>query len=74
MLSAKLTISDQTVAIENLKVKNNIVSAQVSHFLAERQSFEESFENLRQQLGVLHSEKLELSQLIRDRESTMPTS
>jgi len=46
-LSAKLTISDQNVEIENLKFKLQSVSSQVNQFVAERRTFEESFENMR---------------------------
>jgi prefoldin subunit 5 len=39
--------------------------------MEERRNFEESFEVLRSQLELLQSEKLELSQMIRERESTL---
>lgn len=47
LLAAKLTMSDNNVEIENLKVKNDIVSNQVNQFFEERRNFESSFENLR---------------------------
>ena len=46
-------------------------SGQVNQILEERRNFEESFDNLRSQLEVLQSEKLELSQMIRERESSL---
>ena len=43
----------------------------MSQFLEERRNIDESFENLRSQFEVLQSEKLELSQMVRDRENAM---
>jgi len=54
-----------------LKVKLNSYYSQVHHIMEERRNFEESFEVLRSQLELLQSEKLELSQMIRERESTL---
>ena len=71
LLSAKLQISDQNVEVENLRVKLNVQSGHVNQILEERSKFEESFDNLRAQFEVLQSEKLELSQMVRDRESTL---
>ena len=45
----------------------------VGRVIDEKKSLEESFANLRQQLDILQSEKFELSQLLRDRESTLLT-
>ena len=43
----------------------------MNQILEERSKFEESFDNLRAQFEVLQSEKLELGQMVRDRESTL---
>lgn len=71
LLAAKLQISDQSVEIDNLKAKLQAQIEQVSHYVEERRNFEESFENLRSQLEILQSEKLELSQMVKDRESSL---
>lgn len=61
LLSSKLQLSDQNVEIANLKNRLNAQSNQINQILEERRNYEESFDNLRSQLEVLQSEKLELS-------------
>ena len=71
LLSSKLQISDQKVEIENLKAKFLSQNNQISQFLEERRTFEDSFNQLRSQFELLSAEKLELSQLVRERESAL---
>ena len=66
-------MSDQSVEIEALKQKLAIQSQQVSQFLDDRKHLEESFEHLRQQHEALGHEKLELSNIIKDREQQLAT-
>ena len=43
----------------------------MNQFLEERRNIDESFEHLRSQFEVLQAEKLELSQMVRDRENAL---
>ena len=73
LLSTKLELSDNQVELKSLKSKLEAQGVSVGRVIDEKKSLEESFANLRQQLDILQSEKFELSQLLRDRESTLLT-
>ena len=68
LLGAKLQLSDNQVEIQSLRGKLEAQAENVNQFVNERQSLEDSFGNLKRQLEALHTEKIELSQLLRHRE------
>ncbi len=73
MLGAKLELSDNQVEIQSLKSKLEAHNFSVNQYLGERKDLEDSFDNLKNQLDILQSEKLELTQMVRNRENTLAT-